>query len=173
MLKDVQYNPKLNFNLFSIGKAIKEDWKLSGDQKGVVLTKDSAKLVFDIKIMIKNGGIFCMQLWKEHEVSAILAITSVTVSIEKTHIMTRHHNEEQTQKILMELGWSLKNKKATRAGKRMFSDLVTIKAPQDSGITIIHKKWHIVVDQYTEYKELEFYCNKSVFVEPTCKKFSK
>ena len=32
-LKDVQYNPKSNFNLFSIGKAIKEGWKLSGDKE--------------------------------------------------------------------------------------------------------------------------------------------
>ena len=30
-LKDVQYNLKSNFNLFSTGKAIKEGWKLSGD----------------------------------------------------------------------------------------------------------------------------------------------
>ena len=36
-----------------------------------------------------------------------------------------------------------------------------IEAPQDSGITITNKKWQIVVDQYTGYKELEFYCTKS------------
>ena len=56
--KDVQYNPKSNFNLFSIGKAIKGAWKLRGDQEGLVLTKDSAKLVFDIKVTTKNGVIF-------------------------------------------------------------------------------------------------------------------
>ena len=38
-LRDVQYNPKSNFNLFNIGKAIKEGLKLSGDQEGLVLTK--------------------------------------------------------------------------------------------------------------------------------------
>ena len=65
------------------------------------------------------------------------------------------------------------SKKAARAGKRIFSDLTTIKAPQDSGITIINKNWHIVADQYMGYKELEYYCIKSDFVEPTCKKFNK
>ena len=29
MLKDVQYNPTSNFNLFIIGKAIKEGWMLT------------------------------------------------------------------------------------------------------------------------------------------------
>ena len=30
-----------------------------------------------------------------------------------------------------------------------------------------------MVDQYTGYKELEFYITKSDLVEPTCKKFSE
>ena len=50
------------FSLFNIGKVIKEDWKLSGDQEGLVLTKDSVKLIFDIKIMTKNCVIFCAYL---------------------------------------------------------------------------------------------------------------
>ena len=45
------------------------------------------------------------------------------------------------------------SKKATRAGKKIFSDLAMIKAPQDSGITITNRNWHIVVNQYTGYKE--------------------
>ena len=194
-LKGVQYNPKLNLNLCSIGKAIKEGWKLSGNQKGLVMMKESAKLVFDIKIMTKNGVIFCAYLQRDHEISVILTSTGVTMSIEKAHIMTRHHHEERQHKIALELGWSLKkapmipckaclvgkanqlvinkhvddSKKTTRAGKRTFSDLVTIKLPQDSSITITNQNWHIVVDQYMGYKELDCYCTKHDFVEPTCK----
>ena len=63
--------------------------------------KDSAKLVSD-------GVIFCAYLQREHEISAILASISVTISIEKAHIMTGHHDEEHTHKIVRELGWSLK-----------------------------------------------------------------
>ena len=89
--------------------------------------------------------------------------------------MTKHDDEERTCNIALELGWSLKkgpmipckgclvrkakqlvikkhldnNKKATRAGKRIFLDLVMIKVPQESGITITNKNWHIVLDHYT------------------------
>ena len=53
ILKDVQYNPKSNFDLFCIRKAIKEEWKLSHDQEGLVPTKNSVKLVFNVKITTK------------------------------------------------------------------------------------------------------------------------
>ena len=108
MLKDVQYNPKSNFNLFCIGKAIKKGWKLSGDQEGLVLTKGNSKLVFDIKITIENGIIFCAYLLREYEIAVVLASTGTTMSIEKLHMMTGHHDEEQTCRIALELGWPLK-----------------------------------------------------------------
>ena len=63
------------------------------------------------------------------------------------------------------------SKKVTRAGERMFSDLVTIEAPQDSGIAVTNKNWHIMVDKYIGYKESEFYSTKSDFVKSMCKKF--
>ena len=71
-LKDAQYNVMTNFNLFGFGKAIKEGWKLSSDQEGLTLTKESAKHVFDIKI--KNGVIFCADLQRDQEVSALTNI---------------------------------------------------------------------------------------------------
>ena len=165
MSKDIQYNPKSNFNLFSIGKAIKEGWKSSGDRQGLVLMKDSAKLVFDIKIMAKNGVIFCAYLKSKYKIAAILASTSKTMSIEKAHMMTGYHDNMQIHRIALEFGWPLKegpvmpcktcsirkarqlvvnkhvdnSKKATKAGERIFSDSTTFKVPQDSGITITNK----------------------------------
>ena len=65
------------------------------------------------------------------------------------------------------------SKKAKRVRVRIFSNLVTIKAMQGSGITITNRNWIIVVDQCTGYKVPEFYYIKSDFVEPTCKKFSE
>ena len=87
-LRDVQYNPKSNFKLFSIGQAIKEGLSLSVDQEGLVLMKSGVKLVFDIKIMTKNDVIFRVYLQRYHEISVILTSTSIAVSIEKAHIMT-------------------------------------------------------------------------------------
>ena len=54
----------------------------------------SVKLVFNIKIMTKNGVIFYAYLQREYKIGAVLASTGVTMSIEKAHIMTRHHKEE-------------------------------------------------------------------------------
>ena len=65
------------------------------------------------------------------------------------------------------------SKKAMRAGKRIFLALAMIKSPQDSGITITNKNWHIIVGQYTGYEESECYSIMSDFMEPTCKKFSE
>ena len=84
-LTDVQYNPISD--LFSIEKAI--DWKLSGDQGGLILIK-----VFDIKIMPKNRVIFYAYLWREYEIAAILASTGTTTSIKKACMMTGHHDKE-------------------------------------------------------------------------------
>ena len=100
-LKDVRCNPKSNFNLFIIGKAVMECWKLSGNQEGLVLMKGNLKLVFDMKITTKNSVIFCGYLRREYEIAAILASTSTALSIK----ITRHHDVEQTCRIALELGW--------------------------------------------------------------------
>ena len=135
-----------------IGKAIKEGWKLSVNQEGLVLIKGKVKLVFGIKITTNNNVIICSYVQREYKIAAILASTGSTMSIKKAHIMTWHHDEERTCRIALELGWPLKKglmmpckgcsirkarqlavnkhvnnrKKATRASKRIFSDLATI-----------------------------------------------
>ena len=55
---------------------------------------DRAKLVFNIKIRTKNDIIFYAYLQRDQEASEILTSTSVAMSIEKTHIITRHHDKE-------------------------------------------------------------------------------
>ena len=90
----MQYIPKSNFDIFSIGKAIKRGWKPSGDQEGLVLMKDNVKLVFHLKTTTKNGVIFCVHLWRDHEVGVILSSNSPAMSIQKAHIITRHYDEE-------------------------------------------------------------------------------
>ena len=85
----------------SIGKAIREGWKLSGGQEGLVLMRGSAKIFFDINIKTKNGVISCAYVQRDQKISAILTSTGAAMSIEKTHIMTKNHDEEQTSKIAL------------------------------------------------------------------------
>ena len=68
----------------------------------------NVELVFGIKITCKNDVIFYAYLWREHEISAILISTSLTISIEMALIMTGYHDDEQTCKNALELEWSLK-----------------------------------------------------------------
>ena len=66
------------------------------------------KLVFDIKIMTKSSLIFYAYLLREYKIAAIMVSIRTTMSIEKAHIMTGHHDEEQTHRIALELVWPLK-----------------------------------------------------------------
>ena len=46
-IKGLKYSPKASFNLFSIGKRLKQGWKLGGDGKSIWITKGHNKIVFD------------------------------------------------------------------------------------------------------------------------------
>ena len=46
----VSYNPKSNFNLFSITKMLMRDRKLSGDKSKIKINKDNIVITFDIVI---------------------------------------------------------------------------------------------------------------------------
>ena len=48
-----------------------------------------------------------MYLQGKHKIGAVLTSTGVTVSIERAHIMTQHHDKEQMHKIALKFGWSL------------------------------------------------------------------
>ena len=65
-MTEVGYNPKGNFNLFSVSRCLMEGWKLVGDDTGMELTKDDIVIKFDIVIKTKKGAIFCV-LMKRHQ----------------------------------------------------------------------------------------------------------
>ena len=89
-LTDVQYNPKSDLNLVSIGKLLRRAGSLVGSRRfGTGEGQCKA-------ITTKNGGIFCAYLQRDQEVSTILTIyyTGAAISIENAHIITGHHDEE-------------------------------------------------------------------------------
>ena len=49
-----------------------------------------------------------MYLQREYKIGLVQASTSTTMSIEKAHMMTKHHDDERTHKIAFELGCPLK-----------------------------------------------------------------
>jgi len=62
MLSNVAIGPKNCFNLFSATKAMKQVWKLEGDNdKGLLLKKSDMTIKFDIRITTLTrhlGGLF-------------------------------------------------------------------------------------------------------------------
>jgi len=58
-LQDVTVLPKSGFNLFSITKRLKSGWKLTGDNKALILRKGGIKIKFDIAIHAPKGILFC------------------------------------------------------------------------------------------------------------------
>ena len=58
-LTDVTFLPTASYNLFSLTRMQKKGWILGGDDESIWLTKDNAKLEFDIKIPTKKGMLFC------------------------------------------------------------------------------------------------------------------
>ena len=47
----------------------------------------------------------------------------------------------------------------------MFLDLTKIEYPEAE---VTNKNWHLMTDEYTEYRRLTFHKTKNAFVEPTC-----
>jgi hypothetical protein len=65
-MSDVVYLPTGQFNLFSLTKmTTNQGWILGGDKKGIWLTKEGKKLLFNIAIPTPKGMLFAMYVTRE------------------------------------------------------------------------------------------------------------
>ena len=55
VLRGVNHVPSSTFNLFSVAQSLKTGWKFYGKYQGFVLTKGSARIIFDIRIPSGSG----------------------------------------------------------------------------------------------------------------------
>lgn len=61
-LQEIKVAPDSTVNLFSITKAMKDGWKLTEGNPGLVLTKGDASIKFDIEVRTEKGSLFCARL---------------------------------------------------------------------------------------------------------------
>ena len=54
-MENVGYSPKLWINLFSLTKAMSNGWNIITKNGSIKVTKNGVNIVFDIKIVTKNG----------------------------------------------------------------------------------------------------------------------
>jgi hypothetical protein len=185
--------------LFSATKRLNSGWKLGGDTTSFWLSKGNNKVVFDVKIMSKEGSIYAMYMHREGpEVNAIQAEAGQKINIEKAHQLMGHMSEDSTRATAMALGWEIvrgslqpcesctvgkakqKNvpKKsnhipAVKPGERLYLDMSSVKGEKDDPKVNPKRHWCIMVDEATNLKFSDFYQTKDGMVKPTLTKWSK
>ncbi len=96
-LTNVWYNPKLNFNLASIGLFKKCGFTMTGDITwGIILQKGSTVIKFDIKIETPGGVIWCGYFKRECEVAAALGDAQHKILVYQAHCLLGHPDETCT-----------------------------------------------------------------------------
>jgi hypothetical protein len=65
----VAYVPTSKFNLFSLTRMMINSWILGCDENSIWLEKGRKKIVFDIKIMISTGAIYCAYMKHKFELT--------------------------------------------------------------------------------------------------------
>jgi hypothetical protein len=176
---------------------MKAGWKLNGDANSIYITKDEARIDFDIKIPTPKGVLFAMYLKRDSEIAGAGADVKVKMSVTQAHDKLGHCGEDMTRKSAKLLGWELlpgnmKPCEACAAGKakqknvpkasehvaselcneRIFLDIASIRQSENEQ-KVTKPNWRIMVDEYTQLKVSDFFETKSGMVEPTCEQLYK
>eukprot|EP00957_Ditylum_brightwellii_P088831 6764775-Ditylum_brightwellii.AAC.1 len=95
----VKYCKEKRYNLFNITRHQKSRWRLHGDADSIWITKGSSKIVFDIKILTKEGMIFATYIKRTQENEAANADTDswpFMCNINKAHNLLGHSDGGRT-----------------------------------------------------------------------------
>ena len=85
-LMEVNYSPKMNFNLLSLMRLLRNGWSItSGDETGIKVMKDGNVIAFDIMIPTSLGCIFACRFVRGTELSTASTKSGVKMSILKAH----------------------------------------------------------------------------------------
>ena len=79
-----------------------QGWILGGDDKGIWLTKDDQKLLFDIAIPTPKGMLFAMYIKREiGKEMAQAMVDEKSIPIQLAHDRQGHPHEDMTRKMVM------------------------------------------------------------------------
>ena len=194
-MTEVQYLPKMKYNLFSLMKRMNGRWKLIGESEKIRLKKGNQEVTFDIKIPTPKGAVYAMYLSQENEIGGSAMEVGTKMMIQQVHEHLGHCGEEATCKTAKELGWTLtsgtlnpceacatgkakqknvpkesESKPAKKGENRIYLDIATVKKRKGQP-RVNRLNWHIMVDEWTQLKFSDFYTTKNGMVEPTCEQF--
>ena len=100
------YNWEYNFNVFHIAKRLQSEWKLSENNRNIMLTKCNNKIKFDIVISMPCEAIYACYNYQGNKLGVITAESGTKMS---SHELLRHCKKEATIKIAKYLGWRIKH----------------------------------------------------------------
>ena len=106
-MTEVQYLPKMKYNLFSLTKRMNGGWKLISESEKIRLKKGNQEVTFDIKIPTPKGAVYAMYLSRENEIGGSATEVGTKMMIQQVHERLGHCGEEATRKTAKELGWTL------------------------------------------------------------------
>ena len=102
-IKKLVYVPGSSFNLFSLSKRLENGWKMRGDAKALWLEKDAYKIMFDIKIKIPKGALFCAY-FKRKECATTAKNSGKQMSVRLAHDVSEHTAKVDSKITMKYLG---------------------------------------------------------------------
>ena len=96
VLTELNYSPKLNFNLLSLSRLLQNGWIITSRNETCIKIEDQSgnDIVFDIVIPTACGAIFACRFIEEMELSAASMDVGAKINIWKAHGLLGHGNEE-------------------------------------------------------------------------------
>ena len=179
-LKNCKYVPGLFTNLFSITKALEQDWRISNEGVNITLSKSTASLTFDHVLRTDSGAITAIEMVPRHEEVNVTLERGKHINVNKLHLLLGHVCENTLRQTANHYGMILEgqlkpcpecalakvrqanvakvtNVVSTKPGERLYIDVSSVKAKSFGGA----KFWLLIVDHYTDYCWSAFLKTKS------------
>ena len=170
ILKDCKYVPELFTNLFSITKALDNDWKISNEGIKMQLSKDDFSFEFDQVLRTETGAITAVEMVPRMDHMNITLERGTKININKLHLLLGHACQSTLRKTASVYGITLQGDYgvcpdcalakarqqnvpketttiATKAGERLYLDISSTKATSFGSA----KFWLLIVDQHTDF----------------------
>jgi hypothetical protein len=184
VINDVKFLPELCANLFSVNKALKNEFKLRNKHENISLTKGSASITFDRIIKSLDGTVSGIKMIYLDFPTAYIAQNKLdsgkSVDVNKFHEMIGHCGLDCLKKTAQVHGLKLKGdfkvfedcavakarqknlKKDWKGGsqvsvERVYLDISSIRDESYGGSCF----WALLVDDYSDYCWSTFLKNKS------------
>jgi hypothetical protein len=167
----VKYIPELWINLFSIGKALKNEFNLSNDGEIIKLSKGNVTLIFDKVVRTKNGfvlGIKLLQVLDDVGTSVLETKKLNTIDVNNLYKVLGHCGEFNARLTGKAYGYEVTGKfdvceacsvaKARQKiinkewkggslirGERLYVDMSSIKGTSFGGT----KFWALIIDDFS------------------------